>query len=93
MNFFKRYARNYGALIGLAILLVVVVVAFAAPLLLPDQPLDDGRRPVAATIRDPAFPLGTDMLGRDIAAGLAYGARVSLLIGVISTAVAVCSAS
>jgi peptide/nickel transport system permease protein len=34
------------------------------------------------------FPLGTDTLGRDIAAGLAHGARVSLLIGLVSTAVA-----
>ena len=34
------------------------------------------------------FPLGTDTLGRDIAAGLVHGARVSLLIGVVSTLVA-----
>jgi peptide/nickel transport system permease protein len=37
---------------------------------------------------DMAYPLGTDMLGRDIAAGLAHGARVSLLVGLVSTAVA-----
>ena len=34
------------------------------------------------------FLLGTDMLGRDIAAGLVHGARVSLLIGLISTCIA-----
>jgi len=89
MNFFKRYARNYGALIGLAILLVVMVLAFAAPLLFPVSPWQSVGDPLLPPSEDPAFPFGTDMLGRDIAAGLAYGARVSLLIGVISTAVAV----
>lgn len=89
MNFFKRYARNYGALIGLAILLVVVVLAFAAPLIFPVSPWQSVGDPLLPPSEDPAFPFGTDMLGRDIAAGLAYGARVSLLIGVISTAVAV----
>jgi peptide/nickel transport system permease protein len=34
------------------------------------------------------FPLGTDALGRDVLAGLAYGAQVSLIIGLISTSAA-----
>ena len=88
MKFFKRYARNYGALIGLGILLVVVLLAFAAPLLFPVSPWQSVGDPLLAPSEDPAFPFGTDMLGRDIAAGLAYGARVSLLIGMISTAAA-----
>lgn len=89
MKFFQRYAKNYGALIGLGILIVVAVVALAAPLLFPISPWQSVGDPLLAPSEDPAFPLGTDMLGRDIAAGLAYGARVSLLIGMISTAVAV----
>lgn len=89
MTFFSRYARNYGALIGLAILCVVVAVALFAPLLFPTSPWQSVGDPFLAPTEDMAYPLGTDMLGRDIAAGLAYGARVSLLIGVISTAVAV----
>jgi peptide/nickel transport system permease protein len=36
---------------------------------------------------DAAFPLGTDMLGRDLAAGIFHGARVSLLIGAVATLV------
>jgi peptide/nickel transport system permease protein len=47
-------------------------------------------QPLLLPFQDAEFPLGTDMLGRDIAAGLAYGARVSLMVGVISTIVAVC---
>jgi peptide/nickel transport system permease protein len=89
VKFFQRYAKNYGALIGLGILIVVAIVALAAPLLFPVSPWQSVGDPLLAPSEDPAFPLGTDMLGRDIAAGLAYGARVSLLIGLISTAVAV----
>ena len=46
-------------------------------------------QPLMLPFEDVQFPLGTDMLGRDIAAGLAYGARVSLLVGIVSTLVAV----
>ncbi|MXQ10776.1 ABC transporter permease [Microvirga makkahensis] len=89
MSFFRRYAQNVGALVGLAILVVVIIVAAAAPILYPVSPWQGIGDPLLGPFEDSAFPLGTDMLGRDIAAGLAYGARVSLLIGVISTAVAV----
>lgn len=89
MSFFRRYAQNIGALIGLAILAVVVFVALAAPILYPGSPWQGVAEPLLPPFEDPAYPLGTDLLGRDIAAGIAYGARVSLLIGVISTAVAV----
>jgi peptide/nickel transport system permease protein len=89
MSFFRRYAQNIGALIGLAILAVVVFVALAAPILYPGSPWQGVAEPLLSPFEDPAYPLGTDLLGRDIAAGIAYGARVSLLIGIISTAVAV----
>ena len=70
MKFFQRYAKNYGALIGLGILIVVAIVALAAPLLFPVSPWQSVGDPLLAPSEDPAFPLGTDMLGRDIAAGL-----------------------
>ncbi|MDJ1159192.1 ABC transporter permease [Chelatococcus sp. SYSU_G07232] len=89
MTFLRRFAHNYGALVGLAILLVVVAVAILAPVFFPSSPWESAGVPLLGPLEDPQFPLGTDMLGRDIAAGLAYGARVSLLIGVVSTAVAV----
>ncbi|WP_276199310.1 ABC transporter permease [Chelatococcus sp. XZ-Ab1] len=89
MSFLRRYAQNVGALIGLAILVVVVLVALAAPVLYPVSPWQGVSEPLLGPFEDPAYPLGTDLLGRDIAAGIAYGARVSLLIGIISTAVAV----
>lgn len=46
-------------------------------------------QPLLLPFQDPEYILGTDMLGRDIGAGLAYGARVSLFVGLISTIVAV----
>ncbi len=88
MSFLKRFARNRGALIGLLILLVVVAFALIAPSLYPQSPWRPVARPFLAPFVMERFPLGTDTLGRNIAAGLVHGARVSLMIGVVSTLVA-----
>ena len=88
MNFLKRFIRNRGAVIGLVILLAVVVFAVIGPTLFPQSPWRMVGRPFMAPFTMDRFPLGTDMLGRDIAAGLVHGARVSLLIGIVSTVVA-----
>jgi peptide/nickel transport system permease protein len=88
MNFLARFARNRGALIGLAILIVVVVFAVIAPSLYPQSPWRMVGRPFMAPFALERFPLGTDTLGRDIAAGMVHGARVSLTIGLVSTIVA-----
>lgn len=89
MPFFARFAANRGALLGAAILLAVVLLTVLAPLIYPGNPWQGAARPMLPPFRDAAYPLGTDMLGRDIAAGIAHGARVSLLVGLVSTAVAV----
>ncbi|WP_445505192.1 ABC transporter permease [Microvirga sp. G4-2] len=88
MNFLKRFIRNRGAVIGLIILLTVMAFAVIGPTLFPQSPWRMVGRPFMAPFTMDRFPLGTDMLGRDIAAGLVHGARVSLLIGVVSTIVA-----
>ena len=85
MSFLKRFARNRGAVIGLLILLVVLGFALIGPTLFPQSPWRMVGRPFVAPFAMERFPLGTDMLGRDIATGLVHGARVSLLIGLIST--------
>jgi peptide/nickel transport system permease protein len=85
MSFIKRFARNRGAVIGLLILLVVLGFALIGPTLFPQSPWRMVGRPFVAPLAMERFPLGTDMLGRDIATGLVHGARVSLLIGLIST--------
>lgn len=81
--------RDPGAVAGLLVLGVVVGVALCAGLLYPGDPLDMAGAPLLAPGVDPAFPLGTDNLGRDIAAGIAHGARVSLTVGLVAAAVSV----
>jgi len=88
MSFLKRFARNRGAVVGLVILLIVIVFALLAPSLFPQSPWRTVGRPFLAPFVMERFPLGTDTLGRNIAAGLVHGARVSLMIGVVSTVVA-----
>jgi len=88
MNFLKRFVRNRGAVIGILILLAVLGFAILAPTLYPQSPWRPVARPFLAPFVNERFPLGTDTLGRNLAAGLVHGARVSLLIGVVSTLVA-----
>ena len=87
MSFAKRFAENRGAVAGLAILAVVVIVALTAPLLVPIDPMTTRGRPLLPPGGE--FMFGTDMLGRDVFAGIVHGARVSLMIGLISTVIAV----
>ena len=88
MSLFTHLLRNPGALVGVLVLLAVVAVAILAPLQYPNSPFRLVGRPVLAPFALERFPLGTDALGRDVAAGLMHGARVSLLIGLVSTGVA-----
>jgi peptide/nickel transport system permease protein len=84
--FIRAYARNKGAVAGIAIVILVCLIAALASFLFPFSPWDMQGAPFQPP-GDSDFLLGSDSLGRDVAAGIAYGARVSLLIGAISTAV------
>ncbi|MGR4068368.1 ABC transporter permease [Billgrantia sp. C5P2] len=88
MSFFARFAQNRGALVGLLILIVIIAMAILAPLLYPESPWRMVQRPFLAPMEAEGFWLGTDTMGRDVAAGLMHGAWVSLLIGLVSTTVA-----
>lgn len=87
-SFLRTFARNRGAVIGLCILTIVVIVAILAPLIYPGSPWRMVHRPFLAPFVMERAPLGSDTVGRDILAGLVHGARVSLLIGLVSTLVA-----
>ena len=76
-------------MIGLVLLLVVVAMAISAGILFPRDPLALAGRPLVWPFCNPRFPLGTDNSGRDIAAQIFYGSRISLLIGGVATAIAV----
>ena len=80
----RRLVQNRGAAAALAIMAVLVVLAAAAPLILPQGPADQFREAfLAPPFQNPRFPLGTDSLGRDMLTRLIYGARLSLVIGAV----------
>ena len=86
-EFAHRFARNRPAVAGLAILLGVVAMALLAPLLYPGSPFALVGKPFQPPLETYLF--GTDQLGRDLTAEVVHGARTSLLIGLLATAIAV----
>ncbi len=88
MEFWRLYRRNRSAVFGMVILLIVFFLAGSAALFFPDDPFSLAGKPMSAPGEN-GFSLGSDTLGRDVAAGIAHGARTSLMIGGLATAVAV----
>ena len=82
----RRFCRRRASVLGALLLAGVLGLAASADLLFPGDPWDMAAPPLLWPGEDPAFPLGSDTLGRDIAAGLAHGARASLLVGAASAA-------
>ena len=84
----RRLARRRMALVGLAVVVFFIAVAVAAPLLAPYDPLATDWRAVR---KPPSFLhlFGTDELGRDVLARLIWGARSSLMAGLVSVSIAV----
>lgn len=84
-EFWKSFCANKGALIGLIIMILLIVMAVFAPLIAPHSPIEQFRshflQPPAWISGDWNFILGTDDLGRDLTSRLLYGARVSLAVG------------
>jgi|SRR5690625_2416299 len=80
-TFFKRFCSNRGAVIGLILLLVVVLIAIFGGLFVKHDPWRMVQRPFMTPFEDPDFLLGTDVMGRDLLSGLVIGARVTLFIG------------
>ncbi len=89
MEFLRRYVRNPGAVLGLLLLALVLAMAVSAGVLYPRDPLSLAGRPLQWPLAAERFLLGTDASGRDIAAQIFHGARISLLIGFVATLVAI----
>lgn len=87
-GFAQRFRRNRAAVAGAAVLLLVLLCAVAAPWLAGHDPWALVQQPFMPPGAQPGLPMGTDALGRDVAAGLLHGARVSMLIGLVATAAA-----
>lgn len=81
--------RNPAVLTGASILILTLAMALSAEHIFPGDPMDMVAAPLLWPGADPDYPLGTDSLGRDVASGIAYGARASLLIALSATLLSV----
>ena len=87
--FAARFCRNYPAVFGLLLLICVGLMAASASVLFPEDPWDMVSTPFLWPGQGHNFLLGSDIMGRDLAAGLFHGSRVSLLVGFSATLAAV----
>jgi peptide/nickel transport system permease protein len=81
----ERFRRSKLATAAVVYVVLILLVAIFAPLLSPPETVDITQR-----LQPPssAHPLGTDDLGRDVLARMIYGSRVSLLVGLSATLLA-----
>lgn len=82
----RRLLRDWAAVVGLVLIAVITLATVLAPWILPY----DFASAVAFPLEPPSsqFWLGTDEVGRDIFTRIVYGARVSLMVGFVSTSIA-----
>jgi dipeptide transport system permease protein len=93
-EFWSYFSANRGAVAGLAVIVIVLVLALLADVVAPHAP---NLTNPAAFLRPPfwqeggslTYPLGTDAIGRDILSRLIYGARLSLAIGIAVVALSI----
>jgi peptide/nickel transport system permease protein len=92
MSVWRGLLRRPVAMVGLAIALAFVVVAIAAPLIAPYSPQEqffDGLTIEGSPLPpNERFLLGTDLLGRDLLSRMIYGARTSLIVGLLANGIA-----
>ena len=82
-EFWRRYRKNPAAVGGLVVVFLIALLALVGPHVYAVDPFDMVARPHLPPGGE--HPLGTDVSGRDILAGIIHGAPVSLLIGVIAS--------
>jgi peptide/nickel transport system permease protein len=82
----RRLVRRGGAMFGLAVVALFVLIALAAPWLAPQDPVATSWSAVRAA-PSAAHPFGADELGRDVLSRIIWGARASLLAGVVSVSI------
>ncbi len=87
-RFWRAFRRNRVAVFGMVIVVIIAFSAIFADVIAPYDPVEPH---YAARLTPPSaqFLLGTDELGRDLLSRLIYGARISLVIGLIAQTVAV----
>jgi dipeptide transport system permease protein len=96
LEFWFYFKENAGAVAGLVVIAVLVLLALSADVVAPHSPVLTNN---AVFLKPPfwqqggsiAYPLGTDAIGRDILSRLIHGARLSLLIGIAVVTLSVIS--
>jgi peptide/nickel transport system permease protein len=88
----RRFSAQRVSLVALVILVALVLLALLAPAIAPYDPAQQFRREGLSPVGEPLPPnakfwLGTDGLGRDLLSRVLWGARVSLSIGIVATAI------
>jgi peptide/nickel transport system permease protein len=85
----RRLVRRKSAMVGLAIVVALVLIAVLAPLI---APFDPTQQAYAHVRKAPSWRnwLGTDESGRDVLSRVMFGARASLLAGLVSVSIALC---
>jgi ABC-type dipeptide/oligopeptide/nickel transport system permease subunit len=83
VRWWRRFVRNRGAVFGLGVFLLVVLMAVFADVLAPYDPLAQG---VGPALQGPSARhwAGTDSFGRDILSRIVHGARIALVVGVVA---------
>ena len=87
---FHRLVRNPGAILGFFIVLTIVIAAIFAPLLATHDPVEQNLLLIAnGCCPGPSADhwFGVDLLGRDLFSRIVYGARISLLVGIVSVGI------
>lgn len=89
--FFRRWGHARAGIVGLAMISLIVAMAFFAPFISPRDPLEQDlqarlRPPFWDEKADPNYKMGTDQVGRDMLSRLIYGSRISLSVGFLTMA-------
>jgi peptide/nickel transport system permease protein len=79
----RRFARDPLALAAAAVVLLLILMAIFAPWLAPHDPLQGMTLRRLKPPGTEGYPLGTDELGRDMLSRLIFGARISLVMGIV----------
>lgn len=86
-DFLHRLMHNGSFVGGAAVLLLIAGAAILAPVIAPHDPFEMLDMPALMPGENPDMLLGSDSLGRDVLSSLIWGARVSLMVGIVSASI------
>ncbi|CAB5663104.1 Probable D,D-dipeptide transport system permease protein ddpC [Delftia tsuruhatensis] len=85
----RMFLRNPSAIAGMAMLLIVLLVAIAGPWIWPADPFEIRTMPQTPPFSAEAW-LGSDQMGRDVLTGIVHGGRATLMVGAFAALLSVC---